>query len=145
MTSAISSTISSVIPGYTPTQNVSFMILSVFSSVPIIRYPSPADLISSKHGCFIRFPANNILVCTPCFSIYCTTLFLSVPSLQVTRKPNQLGREFSHASGSISLSSRPLSPAIRRVKLWRLFSTKAGNFSSWAQPMAACMSVAFRL
>ena len=52
---------SSVIPGYTPTQKVSDMILSVFDRLPTTRYPSPLLLIPSKQGCLVRFPAKSIL------------------------------------------------------------------------------------
>ena len=61
------------------------------------------------------------------------------------RKPNQLGSEPGHASGRISLSSVPASPSLSLAKLCFRLSTKEGNFSSWAQPMAACISVAFKL
>ena len=45
--------------------------------------------------------------------VMCTSLFLSTPSLHVIRNPNQLGFEFAHASGRISLSSVPFSASFR--------------------------------
>ena len=65
--------------------------------------------------------------------------------LEVRRKPNQLGSECSQATGRIYASSVPASPAFRRAKLCFLRSTKDGNFSSCAQPIDACRSVAFKL
>ena len=63
-------------------------------------------------------------------SMYGTTFLRSTPSRQVMRKPNQLGREFSAASGRIRRSEQSASTAFRRSKLWRLFSTKDGNLSN---------------
>ena len=68
-----------------------------------------------------------------------------MPSFTVIRKPNQLGLELSHGTGSITLSSISASAALNLSKLCLLLSTNEGNFSSCAQPTAVCISVALRL
>lgn len=62
---------------------------------------------------------------------------------QKETKPARIG--MLTATGRIYASSVPASPAFRRAKLCFLRSTKDGNFSSCAQPIDACRSVAFKL
>ena len=72
------------------------MIRSCFPGFPRSESPSPLPA-SVKAGMLVRFPAKSIRVWTIRISIM--------------RKPNQLGFEPGHASGRISLSSVPASPA----------------------------------
>lgn len=65
--------------------------------------------------------------------------------LLLDKNPNQLGLECGAASGRMSLSVQSANAAFNLAKLWRRRSTKDGNLSNWAHPIAACMSVAFKL
>lgn len=110
---AITSSISSVIPGYTPIQKVSFIIRSVFSRLPAIRYPFP-EHASDQAGMFCQITGQTAYVSvhlwiqSPVPVCFC----LRLPCM-VIRNPNQLGFEFAHASGRISLSSVPFSASFR--------------------------------
>ena len=102
--------------------------------------------ISSKHGCLIRFPAKSIRVCTPFSSTYLNYL-VPIHALlagQKETKPARIGMLTGNRQDQY-VSSVPASPAFRRAKLCFLRSTKDGNFSSCAQPIDACRSVAFKL
>ena len=122
------------------------MIKSVTSNVPATRYAS-VPRIWSKQGCFIMFPLNNSLVWILCPSRKRVTSFLDspLPGFTVTRKPNQDGTLFSADCGRSSRSCTGKSALCSLSQFSLLRRIKDGNFFSCSHPMAACMSVTFRL